>query len=164
MVAGPSQLQHLERIAVPTTRHKLDSCKAFFDNTCTTFRKRSCSCVRRQQAHRGPIDQYNTRDVALEAPVQQQWGYTTSSCRANLSFRLRRVRQTSTFIQTKTDYPQASALPFPPASSPRSSSPTSVPSSHGSTSPLFSAVSPLVSLTSAIRLERLALASSHWSL
>lgn len=114
MVAGPSQLQHLERIAVPTTRHKLDSCKAFFDNTCTTFRKRSCSCVRRQQAHRGPIDQYNTRDVALEAPVQQQWGYTTSSCRANLSFRLRRVRQTSTFIQTKTDYPRQAHCPSHP--------------------------------------------------
>lgn len=58
---------------------------------------------------------------------------------------------------------QASASPCPLASSPRSSSLTSVPSSHGSTSPSSSAVWPSACSTLAIRLVRSALAFSRSS-
>lgn len=86
---------------------------------------------------------------------------TTSSCPASLSSRPPRVRTPRQQPTSSTaNSSQASALPFPPASSPRSSSPTSVHSSHGSTSPSSWAAWLSVFSTSATRWERLAPACS----
>lgn len=162
MVAGASQLQCFKWIAVPTAGHELDFCKAF-DSPCNTFEKKVNNCVRRRTVHHKRIDQYNHRGRYFKAPVNQ-WGCTTSSCLANLFSRLLQVCQAPTNPSAISDSSKASASPFPPVSSPKSSSPTNVRSSHGSTSPLFSAAWLSACSTSAIRSERLALVCLRWSL
>jgi hypothetical protein len=150
-------------------RHELDFCNA---QTSFSFRPTTLHCVLYStlklcvttksalQANPTVQHQYKRPRRHSRALVHHQWGCTTSPCLANLFSRLPRVCRNSSPSQTLFNIFQASASPCPLASSPRSSSPTSVPSSHGSTSPSSSVVWPLVCSTSATRLERLALGFS----